>query len=106
MLLVPVQALASQVLQVNLNGQVCTLAVYAKGINGSKLYMDLSVNGVTILSCAICQNRVLMVRLKYLGFVGDLAWVDMQGSNDPVWNGLGTRYQLIYLAPSDYTEPM
>lgn len=106
MLLVPVQAIASQVFQVNLNGQSCTLAIYAKGLNGNKLFMDLAINGTSILSCAICQNRVLMVRLKYLGFIGDLVWVDMQGFTDPVWNALGTRYQLVYLFPSDYTEPM
>lgn len=106
MLLVPIQPLKSLVLQVNLNGQVCNFAIYAKGVNGSKLYMDLAVNGTTILSCAICQNRVLMVRFKYLGFIGDLAWVDMQGVTDPVWSGLGTRYQLVYLAPGDYTVPL
>lgn len=108
MLIIPLQAVPSQVVQATLNGQACTLAIYTKTTPaGSQyIYMDLQLDGETILSCKICQNRSLLVRYQYLGFVGDLAFVDMQGDSDPVYQSLGSRYVLVYLAPGDYEAPL
>lgn len=107
MQLVPIQPLASQAFQITLAGQACSLALYAKTDpdGAQKLYMDMQLNSVSILSGKICQNRNLLVRYSYLGFIGDLAVVDTQGSNDPQWNGLGARWQLVYLSPGDYEVP-
>lgn len=43
----------------------------------------------------------LIVRSAYLGFIGDLAFIDTQGTSDPIYAGLGTRFQLVYLFPVD-----
>ncbi len=53
------------------------------------------------MASAICENGNRLVRDAYLGFSGDLAVVDTQGASDPVYTGLGTRYQMVYLAPAD-----
>ena len=45
------------------------------------------------------MNRI--VRDLYLGFVGDFIWFDTQGSSDPIYMGLGSRFILVYLAPAD-----
>jgi len=45
-----------------------------------------------------------LVNDVYLGFSGDLEFVDTQGTDDPTFDGLGTRYQLVYLEPSDLTS--
>ena len=37
----------------------------------------------------------------YLGFVGDLMFADTQGASDSSYDGLGTRYLLVYLEVSD-----
>jgi hypothetical protein len=39
--------------------------------------------------------------LAYLGFSGDLVFVDTLGDQDPTYDGLGARYALIYLRPSE-----
>ena len=44
----------------------------------------------------LCLNEVGLVRESYLGFVGQLVFVDMQGSSDPTYDGLGSRYLLTY----------
>jgi hypothetical protein len=49
----------------------------------------------------ICLNLVRIVRSLYLGFSGDLCFLDTQGSTDPVYTGLGTRYQFLYLEKQD-----
>ena len=52
------------------------------------------------LSCDIVKrNRI--VRDTYLGFLGDLAFFDLQGEDDPYYTGLGDRWVLGYLTTAD-----
>jgi hypothetical protein len=98
MLIVPLQPIPNQTLQAQLANQACTLTItqYAYG-----LYTTLSVAGQIVVASVVCQNLNRIVRSAYLGFVGDLTFFDMQGNADPVYTGLGSRYQLVYLEPSD-----
>ncbi len=98
MQIIPVQNVPSQTLQVNLAGQSTQLNIYTLD---SGLYMDVLVNGAVIISGVICQNWNRIVRNSYLGFVGDLAWNDNQGTRDPVYPGLGARFTLWYLPVAD-----
>jgi hypothetical protein len=41
------------------------------------------------------------VRDLYLGFSGDLFFADTQGTNDPYYTDLGTRYLLVYVTPGE-----
>lgn len=61
------------------------------------MYMTLTVNTQTLLSTVICRNLVKIVRYGYLGFVGNLVFIDTQGDSDPTYDGLGSRYQLLYV---------
>ena len=98
MLVVPVQALPNQQLQVQLGTQACTIEL----VQGAYcLFMSLYVSGTLIIAGVFCQNLNRIVRDLYLGFIGDLCFVDIQGITDPVFTGLGSRYQLLYLEPSD-----
>jgi hypothetical protein len=98
MQIIPLNALPNQTLQVQLNNQACTLTIfqYAYG-----LFATLEIGSTLIVASAICQNLNRIVRDVYLGFAGDLVFVDTQGSADPVYTALGSRYQLVYLAPAD-----
>lgn len=98
MLTIPLQAMPSQSLRVMLNGQLCSIRIYTLSTG---LYLDLSVLGVEILQTQLCVDRAYLVRDAYLGFIGDLAFVDTLSGTDPVYTGLGTQYQLIYFAPAD-----
>lgn len=98
MLLVPTQALPNQTLQVQLGGQPCTIDImqYACG-----LFVNLYIAGELIIGGVIALNLTRIVRNSYLGFIGDIGFVDTEGETDPVYTGLGTRYQLIYLEEAD-----
>lgn len=98
MLIIPVQAVPSQTLTVSLNNQTTELAIYT---HASGLYMDVSVNNTLIVGGRICQNLNRIVRAIYLGFSGDIAFGDTQGTDDPVYTGLGTRFLLGYFFPSE-----
>ena len=98
MVIVPLQAVPNQQMNVSLNGQSCTISIQ-QTLYG--LFCTLLVSGVQIIGGVLCQNLNLIVRDLYLGFSGDLCFLDNQGDSDPVYTGLGDRYSLIYLSPSD-----
>jgi hypothetical protein len=93
-LIVPLQPVPSQTTQVVLTGQSCQLNVYQAP---TALFMDVYANDEPIRVGMICQNLNRIVRRIYLGFVGDFIFVDTQGTADPVYTGLGSRFYLIYL---------
>ena len=94
MQLIPIKPTASQTFTIQLGTQFCKINLYQK-FNG--LYFDLIVNGETIVQTMICLNRVGLVRYAYLGFVGQLVFIDTQGDTDPNYEYLGTRYILAYI---------
>ena len=96
MLIIPLQPAPNQLVNVTLNNQSCTIAVQQ---NDWGMFLDLAVNAAPIINGVICENANPIVRSAYLGFIGDLAFFDLQGSEDPVYTGLGSRYVLAYLSP-------
>lgn len=94
----PIVDAASQTLSITLGGQVCriTLRTFTTG-----LFCDLYVNDALVVGGSICEDRNLIVRNSYLGFDGDLMFIDTQGTSDPVSPGLGTRFSLVYISPDD-----
>lgn len=98
MQLIPLTPVPSQSLTVNLAGQPCKIAIYTEETG---LYIDLAINQKVIMTGVLCRDRVRLVRYSYLGFVGDLVFEDTTGSDDPIAEGLGNRFQLVYLEAGD-----
>lgn len=95
---IALQPVPSQQLQVVLGGQQCQIAVYLKG---EHIFVDVTANSVDISICVIARDVVFLVPTTYLGFVGNLLFTDTQGNSDPTFDGLGSRYQLVYLTDSE-----
>lgn len=91
---IPLTPTPSQTLSVTLGTQRCAISVYQKSTG---LYFDLSVAGAPVVAGMICRNLTNLVRSSYAAFVGNLAFVDTMGSDDPDYTGLGARYQLVYV---------
>ena len=98
MVIVPLQAAPNQNVNVSLNGQATTLHVYQTDYG---LFIDVLVNGAQIIVGVACQNLNRIVRSLYLGFSGDLMFLDNEGNEDPNYAGLGSRWSLVYLTPQD-----
>lgn len=96
LLTIPIQAVPAQQFDIVLNQQPCTIKIYQK-FNG--LYLDLRVKGEPLITGVLCRDRSRIVRSAYLGFVGDLYFVDQQGESDPQHTGLGERWLLMYEGP-------
>lgn len=98
---VPLYAVPNQTFYVPLTGQNCRLSIYQKSTG---LFMDVFVDEAPIILGVICQDRNRIVRDLYLGFLGDFAFYDLQGSTDPIYTGLGDRFQLVYILPDELPE--
>jgi hypothetical protein len=94
---VPLLAVPAQTLTVSLNGINCNINVYQRTTG---LYVDLGRDGNLIIGGVLALDRCKIVRDAYLGFTGDLAFWDSQGTEDPNWTELNTRYFLGYFAPT------
>ena len=92
------QSVPSQQLQVVLDGQNCAISIYVK--NQCMLF-DIIVNGNLVASAVQCKNLVSLVPTSYLGFAGWLVIYDTQGTDDPIYTGIGTRWVLLYLDSAD-----
>ena len=90
---IPLVAVPSQVLAVQLGNQSCRIGVFQKSTG---LFLNLAVNGRAIASGALCRDRVWLIRDAYLGFTGDLCFADTRGRDDPVYDGLADRFQLLW----------
>ena len=90
---IPLRPVAAQEFNVVLNKQPCTLKLYQKSAG---LFMDVALSGVSIIIGVLCRDRSRIVRGTNLGLVGDMYFVDTEGTQDPYYTGLGSRFVLMY----------
>ncbi|MEB0359554.1 hypothetical protein VC566_00615 [Citrobacter freundii] len=88
----------SQTLSINVAGQLCVIRLIQRE---SFMYMDLTVNGYPIMQGVPCLYGNKMVGYSYLGFKGDLVFIDNDGQSDPFYEGLGSRYILYYIEENE-----
>jgi hypothetical protein len=98
MQIVPLAPVPNQTVTVNLAGQHVQIDVFWKYGN---LFANIWLSNTLLLSSVICLDRVRMVRNSYFGFTGDLGWVDQNGTSDPYYSEIGSRFLLYYLEASD-----
>lgn len=96
---IPLQPVPSQSTKVVLGGQNCQLLVYQKP---QGLFVDINADGVDVVVGVIARDAVPLVCREYTGFVGNLLFIDTQGSADPSYDGLGSRFSLVYLTADEY----
>lgn len=98
---IPLIAISNQSLNVTLNKQNCTIAVYQRG---ERLYLDLSIGTTKIRSGCLCIPYAPIVTGD-TDFTGQLYIVDtyspVSSQQTPDYTGLGDRYRLYYLSPDD-----
>jgi len=100
--LVPLQSVPSQKLKTVLGNQIVEISLRQLRYG---LFIDVYVNGALEIGGVICENLNRIIRSAYLnteaGFSGDFVFQDTQGTDNPYYTGLGTRFQLLYLSQDD-----
>lgn len=90
---IPLQAIPDQTVQAYLGGQNCTLRVYQRTFG---LFFDFSLSGGISFTGVQCFNLNKLVRNSYYLFKGDIYFYDTDGTDDPYYTGLGSRFVLLY----------
>src|SRR6185312_3394674 len=101
MITVSLEAVKEQTVNVALNQQQCSIRLVQREI---AIYIDLSVNNVPLIQGVPCLYDNKMVRYSYLGFSGDLVFLDTQGTSDPEYSNLGVRYKLFYMTEAELVQ--
>lgn len=101
MQIIPLQAVPSQIVKAQLGNQPCRINIRQTGFG---LFADIYVNEVLLVAGVPCLDRNRLVRSAYLGFIGDLMFQDLQGTDDPTSDGLGSRFQFVYLDASEVVD--
>ena len=96
---VPLQPVPSQSTKVVLGGKNCQILVYQKP---QGVFVDINADGSDIVTGVIARDAVPLVCRHYVGFSGNLLFIDSQGSADPSYEGLGDRWTLVYLTAEEY----
>ena len=96
---IPVQSVPVQNLKAVLGGQNCELLIYQKN---QGLFVDVSADGVAVVNAVIARDGVPLVSRNYVGFLGNVLFIDTQGNDDPVYTGIGSRFTLVYLTDAEY----
>lgn len=115
---VPLAAVSSQTFSASLGGQAVSFALYQLGVSSAaRMFLDVTANGNAILNARqtrayggllATRARFMMVGRRYLGFLGDLLFIDTQATasnptQDPQPAGLGTRWLLLYFTEAELT---
>ncbi|QDH17404.1 phage baseplate plug family protein [Swingsia samuiensis] len=98
MIQIPLIPTPSQTMNVVLNQQSYRLDLYQRSTG---LYLNLWRNSAMIVSGALCQNKNPIIHASYLGIGGDLLFIDTLGNDDPRYDGLGSRFILVFIAAGE-----
>ena len=98
MIKVPLKKTPAQSLKIKLDGQNCEIRIYYRF---GATYLDLVCNGTEIVKGALCRDRQSVIQIAQSAFEGRLLFVDMLGTNDPLYTGFGERWRLFYRAADE-----
>ena len=91
---IPVSAIPNQTLETVINNNKLTISLNTRF--NSKLYATIFKNGKAIIRNRLCLNATPLVSVEYLGMDGNLFFIDKNGSDDPHYKELGSRYLLVF----------
>lgn len=93
---IPIIDEPSQKLTLRLGDQAVDIALTMRLGN---LYADVRTNGKDVINNRICLNRTPIIKEVFRPFVGELYFEDLQGDENPVYGGLGSRFLLRWIEP-------
>ncbi|KGB25219.1 phage baseplate plug family protein [Acetobacter tropicalis] len=93
LVMIPLATTAAQMLKVTLSGQSVQIALRQRSTG---LYADFWLENNRLLSGILCQDRTWLARDEATGLPGDFTFTDTQGTQNPTYEELGSRYLLFY----------
>lgn len=105
---IPLRPLPGQKLFVVLNGQNCYFKVLSRR---GHLFCGLTIDEAPVFDGMLCRDRLPLKQSRIQPLIGNLVFVDMDGEENPAWEGLGTRFRFIYFTddetlPANFQTPI
>ncbi len=94
----PLYANPNRTFKILLSGQECTITLRQKG---RRMYFTLYVQDTLICRDAVCLDMVPIIQVAQSVFKGNFVSVDVLGSDAPQYDGLGTRFFIIWYDSDD-----
>ena len=101
MVQISIQPIPAQRVSTVLSNQNCQIALNQKA---QGIFVDINVNGVDVSLGVLARDGVPLNACPYSSFTGNLFLIDTQGSEDPSYSGLGSRWLLLYLTADEYAS--
>lgn len=98
MQIVPLQPKQNQRVQTTLGEQIAQFKVRQTRYG---MFISVYLDDDLVIGGVVCENLNRIVRDEYFGFSGDVAFIDTQGSADPTYDGLGSRFLLAYMTAAE-----
>jgi len=99
MMQIPIQPEANQIVKTVVGGQNVQILLQQKPRG---IFVDVNADGVDISAGVLALNETPLISRDYMGFEGNLYFIDTQGAADPEYTGLGERFQLVYIDAAEY----
>lgn len=93
---IPAQQVANQELSASLDGVMARITLTTTDYG---LFADILYNDVPVANGRLCLDRTDINPDRYRGLPQFLGFADLQGADDPTFDGFGTRFLLIYGDP-------
>ena len=81
-----------------LGGQYCVMSLRQKG---RRMYLDLDLADEPVFSGAVCVHGARVNQSPSHIFRGSIHFYDMLGKDAPQFDGIGSRYILLYLTEEE-----
>ncbi|HEJ7990254.1 TPA: hypothetical protein SMI27_000892 [Serratia liquefaciens] len=90
---ITLKPLKAQQVSVTIGGQACQIRLVQRTTG---LFIDVALDDLWIVQGVVCLNCNKLVRYEHLGLQGELFFADTVGDADPIYDELGSRFQLFY----------
>ena len=90
---IPLSAIPHQLVSVVIDDKAYEIEVRQCG---SSLFVSVTIDGEQITSAVRAVNRGSITPWADYRVGTEIVWVDTQGDADPQYDGLGTRWRLVY----------
>ncbi|QCE34702.1 hypothetical protein FAI40_04680 [Acetobacteraceae bacterium] len=91
--LIPLSPLPNQIFTLQLQNHLLKLHLYQRTYG---LFLDLWIDNVLTLAGRLCLNNTFLLQDKAAPLNGDFIFIDSEGSEDPDYTELGSRFKLYF----------
>lgn len=98
MIKIPLIPVPDQQFNVTLDGQNCTIRLFSRM---GKLFMDLAVDETLVFAGLSCVLGLPVNSSRAYAFAGELWFIDTEAQVDPAYEGLGSRFQLLFISEAE-----